>query len=324
MENKMKRIIYILLALLAITATMYSCEKLPTGPDDIPDTDYQPKTPLGKMLVNSAAIGHIYADSTFLIAQGVEETDVHVQLMSAKVEHIFFIKADLTQPGLRLKVGMPYDADVYAGFTRQTPSDMIEYVDAPGRRVAAVVNGDFWDVSNGNIRGPIHRNGKILKDSFIYSTRLNDQALSFFGLDYDGKPIIRDTNYYKAHKYDIKDCTGTGVMVLQEGIVPADFSTYSTYRHPRTCVGYTPDLKTVYFFICDGRTSLWSDGMMYDEMGEIMKSLGCSWATNLDGGGSSQLVIRHPVANVFQLRNRASDGAERAIVNSWMVLVNEP
>jgi exopolysaccharide biosynthesis protein len=55
-----------------------------------------------------------------------------------------------------------------------------------------------------------------------------------------------------------------------------------------------------------------------------MKSLGCSWATNLDGGGSSQLVIRHPVANVFQLRNRASDGAERAIVNSWMVLVNEP
>ncbi len=316
----MKRyILYILILVAAI-----GCKKLPTGPEDIPDTNYQPRTELGRMVAGAASVGHIYADTTFVIAMGVDETDIHLQTSMAKVEHVFILRVDLSTPGLKMKVGMPFDIDSYVIGSRQTPSDMIEFVDKPGQRVVAVVNADFWDTSNGKIRGPIHRNGRILKDTFVYSSTLTDQAISFFGFDFDGVPFIRDTVTYRTMARDLRDVTGSGVIVLKDGEVPGDFTGYSTNRHPRNVVGYTADGKTVYFMIVDGRQSLWSDGMLYWEMGEIMKSLGCSWSSNLDGGGSAQLVIRHPSADIYMLRNRASDGAQRPVVNTWMVTVNEP
>lgn len=323
----MRKIYSIIAMAMAVFAA--SCQKLPTGPEDFPDTPYRARTEVGKMLENCASVGRIYADSSFVIAMGVEETDVHLQTSEAKVEHVFILRVDLTNSHVKMKVGMPYDQDVYSNaegtnFQRQTPSDMIEYTDRPGHRVAAAVNADFWDTSNGAIRGPLHRSGNILKDTFIYSSSLTDQAISFFGFDYDGCPVIRDRDEYQEMKDDLRDCTGSGVMVLKDGKVPGDFSAYSPNRHPRNVVGYTPDNKYLYFMIVDGRTPLWSDGMLYWEMGEIMKSLGCSWAVNLDGGGSAQIVIRHPFADIYQLRNRASDGAERAVVNTWMAITDEP
>ena len=316
----MKRYLYLALFFTGLIA----CKKLPAGPQDIPDTDYVPRTELGKKVATAASVGHVYADTTFVIANGVDETDIHLQTSLAKVEHVFILRVNLAEPGVKMKVGMPYDLDSYVIGSRQTPSDMIEYVDKPGQRVVAVVNADFWDTSNGKIRGPIHRNGRVLKDSFVYSSTLTDQAISFFGLDFDGKPVIRDTVTYRVLAPDLRDVTGSGVIVLQNGEVPGDFSGYSTNRHPRNVVDYSEDGNTVYFMIVDGRQPLWSDGMLYWEMGEIMKSLGCSWASNLDGGGSAQLVIRHPSADIYQLRNRASDGAQRPVVNTWMVTVNEP
>ena len=80
----------------------------------------------------------------------------------------------------------------------------------------------------------------------------------------------------------------------------------------------------VYFMVADGRVEFYSYGLTYPEMGSIMKALGCSWAVNLDGGGSTQMLIRHPIADIFQIRNRPSDGQERPVVNTWMVTVNEP
>ena len=315
----MKKIYWLILSL-----SVLACQKLPEGPQDIPDTPYVPRTELGKMVAKAPSVAHIYADSTFLLATGVDETDIHFQTSDYKVEHAFLLRIKLNTPGVKMKLVLPDDKDTYVVGARQTPSDMISLVDKPGRRVVAAVNADFWDTSNNKVRGPIHRNGRVLKDTFVYSSTLTDQAISFFGLDFDGKPVIRDTVTYRTLAPDLRDVTGSGVIVLQNGEVPGDFSGYSTNRHPRNVVGYSTDGNTVFFMIVDGRQPLWSDGMLYWEMGEIMKSLGCSWASNLDGGGSAQLVIRHPSANIYQLRNRASDGAQRPVVNTWMVTVNEP
>lgn len=303
-----------------------SCESLPVGPEDIPDTDYRACTEVGRLLEDCAAVGHIYADSSFVLAPGVEETDVHLQTMEGKVEHIFFLRVDIGRDDIGMEVGLPYGKEMVVNGWKQTPSKTAEYADAPGHRVVATVNGDFWDTVTGETRGPVHHDGKILKDTFIYSESLSDQAISFFGFDTEGYPVIRDSSYYRTMQAEMVHCTGSGVIVLREGRVPGDFSDYSSNRHPRTCVGYSADGKTLWFFVCDGRQSLWSDGMLYHEMGEIMKSLGCSWATNLDGGGSSQLVVRDGLGESMSetgswtLRNRASDGAERAVVNTWMVI----
>ena len=70
----MKKIYWLILSL-----SVLACQKLPEGPQDIPDTPYVPRTELGKMVAKAPSVAHIYADSTFLLATGVDETDIHFQ-----------------------------------------------------------------------------------------------------------------------------------------------------------------------------------------------------------------------------------------------------
>ena len=62
-------------------------------------------------------------------------------------------------------------------------------------------------------------------------------------------------------------------------------------RHPRTAIGATADGLLV-LFVCEGRGM--TDGvagMTFAEEAAVMKSLGCVEALNLDGGGSSCLLV---------------------------------
>ena len=63
-------------------------------------------------------------------------------------------------------------------------------------------------------------------------------------------------------------------------------------RHPRTAVGVSPDRRTVYFVVVDGRQAGFSIGATYNDLGAIFERLGAYEAVNLDGGGSTTMVIR--------------------------------
>ena len=65
-------------------------------------------------------------------------------------------------------------------------------------------------------------------------------------------------------------------------------------RHPRTVVGLDKDGSTLTILTVDGRRAGVSIGMTGPELGEEMKRLGCDTAINLDGGGSTELVLRDP------------------------------
>lgn len=312
---KFFRYIFLPLALLQCAVSFTGCSD-----DNEPDVFYQPVTELGKRVFSATSINRIYTDTTFVVALGVTETDIHCQKMNSRPVHLFIIDIDLNNPHVNLEVALPYDQNVTKDFSRQTLTEMAHYADAPFRRVAAMVNADFWDVKNMDIRGPIHRNGVILKDNFIYTDRLPQQALSFIALTKDNKMVIADSAEYRPMRYNLREVTGSGVMVVRNGEVSG---TNYPGVDPRTCIGYSDD-GHVYFLVCDGRVEFYSYGLDYGEMGAIMKALGCRSAANLDSGGSSQMLIRHPIADVFQIRNRPSDGAERPVVNAWMVTVDEP
>ncbi len=68
-------------------------------------------------------------------------------------------------------------------------------------------------------------------------------------------------------------------------------------KHPRTAVGFTKDKKTVYLVTVDGRQPRLSVGLTLDELAEYMKNLGCWAALNLDGGGSTSMVVNGKVVN---------------------------
>ena len=67
-------------------------------------------------------------------------------------------------------------------------------------------------------------------------------------------------------------------------------------RHPRTAAGVRAD-GTLLFVTVDGRRPDESVGMSLPELTDLMVALGCVSAINLDGGGSTTMVINGKVVN---------------------------
>jgi exopolysaccharide biosynthesis protein len=89
---------------------------------------------------------------------------------------------------------------------------------------------------------------------------------------------------------------------------------FATTRHPRSAVGWRGD-GTLLLVVVDGRQGDYSVGMSLSELTELFRSLGAVEALNLDGGGSTTLVVGGAVAN------RPSDPqGERPVANALLLL----
>jgi predicted chitinase len=65
-------------------------------------------------------------------------------------------------------------------------------------------------------------------------------------------------------------------------------------KHPRTAAGASDDGKVLWWLVVDGRQPGKSEGLTYEELGEWALSLGITELLNLDGGGSTTLVLQDP------------------------------
>lgn len=64
--------------------------------------------------------------------------------------------------------------------------------------------------------------------------------------------------------------------------------------HPRTAAGVSADGRTLIWLVIDGRQKGYSDGATTAEVGAWLKALGCAEGINLDGGGTTTLVVEGP------------------------------
>jgi len=95
--------------------------------------------------------------------------------------------------------------------------------------------------------------------------------------------------------------------------VEGTFPRFSAQRHPRSAVGFSRDSSIVYLVTVDGRQDA-SVGMTLVELGDFLVAIGVFQGLNLDGGGSTTLVIDGRIVN------RPSDAAgERAVGNAILV-----
>lgn len=313
----MKEILIRFTMIAALVIGFSACEK------EAEDIHYVPTTPVGKLLLEECPeVARLFRDTTFLVTVGVEETDLHLQTNDGYVQQVYIIKVDTNVPGVRMSVSMPNNSNnISGGWNRQTLTDMATRMDAPRARVAAMINGDFWQMTSPiNPRGPVHRGGVIISDQWDYNEAVPQQALSFVGVLDDGSMIIAERAKYEEYKNQLRECTGAGMLMLSDGIWPG---TSWLQRDPRAAIGHTAD-GIVYLLVCEGRKTFGAAGMSYKEMGHIFQTLGCVGAANLDGGGSAQMLIRHPIADVYQIRNSPADGKERPVINGWAVIVDEP
>lgn len=86
-----------------------------------------------------------------------------------------------------------------------------------------------------------------------------------------------------------------------------------TALNPRTAVGFDETGTKLVLLVVDGRGT--SVGVVSKVLADIMRETGCTEAMNFDGGGSSELYTSY-----FGVRNKPSDGRERAVTNAvWAV-----
>lgn len=88
-------------------------------------------------------------------------------------------------------------------------------------------------------------------------------------------------------------------------------------RQPRTCLGSSKDKKTLYLVVFDGRQGS-SAGSSMSECADVFRALGAWEAVNLDGGGSSIMIVNGDIINT------PSDGLPRQVGNGCLVYSNAP
>jgi len=307
MNSYIKR--YYSLLALACLLSVGGCQE-----DDEPaitERDHAPVTEA--LLENSELVSTVFWDTTFVVAPGVEETDIHYLSMKGLPMHMFVLKVDLKQEGVQLSPMTPYAA---TSFGMQSIPDMMEWVDEPGKKVVAGFNADFFDMASGTPRGVVHLDGAIIKGTPMVGR-------SVVGINTSGKPVIVHSDDYPLVKEELVDALGASNILLRDYVqtaIPGDAALVNP--EPRTGVGFTEN-EEAYFVVVDGREFQYSNGMSLAELAEVFLALGAKDATNLDGGGSSTFVTLHSAADVWHVRNRPSDGSPRPVGNGWAILVNE-
>lgn len=90
-------------------------------------------------------------------------------------------------------------------------------------------------------------------------------------------------------------------------------------KHPRTAIGIRKD-GSVFFMVNDGRDEINGiKGLTMKELSRVMIDHGAYDAVNLDGGGSSTMIVRNPQGE-FETINKLSDGRMRSISNGILVV----
>lgn len=98
-------------------------------------------------------------------------------------------------------------------------------------------------------------------------------------------------------------------LIVDSMIMP---DTSYSEKHPRTALGFDNSGKWLLLAVVDGRQPGYSEGVTLYELAKIMQAMGCTQSINLDGGGSSIMLIREP-DNTVRTLNRPSDGAPRPV-----------
>lgn len=160
---------------------------------------------------------------------------------------------------------------------------------------------------NGNDSG----NGKGSR-----STRQNGAVVTYGGETFIVKADCLQEWESKIQAEDI--ITSGPVMRIDGADTFVQEVPFNTIRHPRTAVGKKAD-GTIVFVVVDGRSKGNAQGMSIFELRSIMGWLGCKDAINLDGGGSSAMVIGDKLVNYPCDNKKFDHEGERKVANALIV-----
>jgi formylglycine-generating enzyme required for sulfatase activity len=226
--------------------------------------------------------GLVCAETTVTpLFNGVVRT--HNTRTSPRLLNINVITISLHEPGVRFLVS-PSNGDTIRGeASLKTPKAFLEEV---GAQVA--INANFFEWTTyptgtfANLYGLACSNGKMVSSFSSSWPALN--------ITKENVPaIIRNTT----DGYSLFNAIAGSALIVSNGANNAYGLTdsLSTDLHPRTAAGISADGNTLILMTVDGRNAEVSLGVSLVELANLMIEYGAANAINLDGGGSTQMII---------------------------------
>jgi hypothetical protein len=196
---------------------------------------------------------------------------------------IHVITIDMRTNGLRFLVTPPDEKGSQYPLRARTTSQFLEEF---GVQIA--VNGDgfspWWSHSPADYyphtgdpvqpRGDTASRGKVYWTSAASVPTLYISSRNQLSFDAPGKPFNAISGEY--------------LLVMGGDPIP-DLD--NTTTQPRTAIGYSKNGRYLYLVVVDGRQPFYSEGITLNELAYLMISLSAQYAMNLDGGGSSTMVV---------------------------------
>ena len=290
----------------------------PVDPDPDPDPEPDPEP--------DDAYYSVFSSDTTTVAPGVTQT-INYALTKDDKQIVYYIAtADISRddvsifanyhandPSQGWAMSRVSDQMAAAQKRHSDPSDAANYVEHYNAVVG--VNADFYNMTTG---AP---GGALVMDGVEYHGGTSE---NFFAILKDGTAMIGSSSDYAAYKGQIQEAVGGSVYLVKDGkAVVTSAADYYNSRHSRTCVGITAEGKVV-MMVLDGRQEPFSAGGSAEELAQIMLDAGCVTAINLDGGGSTTFVAKQEGSNTLMVVNRPSDGYERSVSSSLMVVSTAP
>ena len=237
---------------------------------------------LGMLLAVSCSLGGFRpqpGEESRVLFQGVTYHRETRQSPRPMVVHIVTI--DLRQKGLSFLV-TPGDPEAELPLKARTTS---RFLDEFGLQLA--INGDGftpWEASGPltsypKTGDPVKPNGFAASEGVIYSRESGGPTL-YLARTNKARFNTPDGKIYNA-------ISGTQ-MLLERGL---EAEGLDSDPEPRTAIGLDRRGRTLILVVVDGRQAGYSEGATLNELAEILKEHGAYYGMNLDGGGSSTLVM---------------------------------
>lgn len=141
---------------------------------------------------------------------------------------------------------------------------------------------------------------------------------------WDAKPLEQPSETFPegAEPFAAKTAIGGGPVLINDGKFADTYVAELFYGtsgiapdvdQPRTAVGVTADNKMI-FFVCEGREMTEGvRGLTTEDVANVLLDLDCVEAVNLDGGGSSCMLINGKETI------KVSDGSQRSVASTLML-----
>lgn len=208
-------------------------------------------------------------------------------------------------------------------------------------RIVLAPNGRVNDIYRGQ-RVQVDEDERVLQGTGKWSTWLRehvaagdririeiatDPPLQDFDHAISGGPIIlRDGRFVQDCMCALRDCSlVTTDLPSDPQPLCEDFTTdwkerhYHYVRMPRTGVGFDSERRKLIVAVVDGYQLGYSRGMTQREFAELFRQFGADTAMELDGGGSTTMVLDGTIVN-----RPSDDTGERYVANALLFHWNDP